>query len=99
MEEMKGIIVIPGQGFGGIIPARVIVMVAIIKVLSFQLSGPNPARSGQAKDQIYWLTYLKKLGMPGSRTPSHMILPSLLGYGLFSLAVTFIQVSSSCPEA
>ena len=81
---MKGIIVIQGQGFGSIVPARVIVMVVVIKVLSFQLSGPNPARSGQAKNQIYWLTYLKKLGMPGSRNPSHMILPCFLHCGLFS---------------
>lgn len=49
-------------------------MVVVIKVLSFQLSGPNPARSGQAKEQIYWLAYLKKLGMPGSRSSSHAVM-------------------------
>lgn len=49
-------------------------MVVVIKVLSFQLSGPNPARSGQAKEQIDWLTSLKKLGVPGSRSTSHVVM-------------------------
>lgn len=70
---MSRILVIQGGGFGGIVLARVLGMVVVIKVLSFQLSGPNPARSGQAKEQIYWLTYLKKLGMLGSRSSNHAV--------------------------
>lgn len=40
MEEMKGILVIQGQGFGGIVPPRVIVMVVVIEVLSLLRSFP-----------------------------------------------------------
>lgn len=95
---MERTIVIQGQGFGGIVLARVIVMVVVLKVLSFQLCGPNPARSGQAKEQIYWLIYLKKPGMPVSKSLSHApLLPPLCA--LFSLTITFIQVSSFCPVA
>lgn len=53
---------------------------------SFWLSGPNPAKSGQAKKQIYWLTSLEKLSLAESRDSSHAaMIPSCpLHCGLFS---------------
>lgn len=57
-----------GGLWGGIVSARVIAVVMVIKILP--VSGPNSAKFGQAKKQMYWLSSLKKRSTAASRLKS-----------------------------
>ena len=100
IDEMRKVIVMQGGLWGYI--ALVRFMWWAWSSTSFELSGPNTAKSSQAKNQICWLTYPRKVSMAGSRGSSHAVMTlscPLAVWALFSLAVTFIQMSSSCAVA
>lgn len=66
---MRKVIVTQGGLWGYI--ASVSVMWWAWSSRSFELSGPNTATSSQAKNQICWLTYPRKVSTAGFRGSSH----------------------------